>query len=555
MTDKVTSKRSLYNNTSTPLGVSEAFVGRWEDVSSFDAVSFSIRADQNCTLYAEFDSGIDNGVTDSVLTYTIMANENEVHRLTVTRSFFRLRIVNGSSAQNYLSVSTMLGSYPLLTAALNASLTQDSDSIVTRSVITGQDPEGTFKNVKLDKNGTLNTNIANVSRTSFKEIKTASRFAQIELKSAVGSVSNLRNIIVETDGSVTIPSSGEYRVATSATVNAIATLQSGERGRYIPGYEAEAGQGIRIPQSTLDAISGTASIEWGYFDDDDGMGYGVDAGGVYIFVDRKGTRTVKVYQSNWNKDTLDGSGNANNPSGYSIDLAGGKIFQIEFVWYGYGSIQWYINVKDNTTERGGIQTPIHINTPDGATSLAQPNLPLTTRVKNGDQATALECFVGGRQFSIYGKPNQKFRINGERNSGVSCASGSWTPLISFRRKSGRGNTQSVELDNVYIVPDGLLYYAFVTGGTLTAASFGNLTDVATSETTMESDTSATAITGGTFLGGTYIALGSNRNEIISELKNLDFNFVNSDIVTLVARPVGGTSITVDAVTLNVREQW
>lgn len=398
----------------------------------------------------------------------------------------------------------------------------------------------------------VSVDLNNVKTTSFDELKVASRFAQIELKSAVDQVSLLRNAVTQTNGSVDVNASGEFLVQTDAVLGANVFFESGERGRYIPGYQAEAGVGVRLPDQTW---VGTQKVEWGYFDENDGIGYGVDAGGVYIFIERQGTVTAKVYQSNWNKDTLDGSGGIRNATGYTLDMSEGNVMQIEFIWYGYGPVQWFISIKDPNLRIGSSPVLIHSELPSQSTSISQPNLPIGVRINNGDQSTSKQIFVGGRQFSIYGEPVQRFRITGERRSNVSIAAGSWVPLISFRRKTGRGNTQSVEISSVNISANGNLFYSFVSAGTLTGASFGNLTDTATTETVVESDVSATAITGGHFFGGEYIYTGTNQSTSVGALRDLDFDFVNNDIVTLVVRTIGAQSVTVNAATFNIKEQW
>lgn len=133
MTERVTSK--LIDSTSTALGSAETYTGNWVDVRSFNSVSFAVRADQNCTLYADFTTDLNSGTTDSTLTYKIAANINEVHRLSITRSFFRIRIVNGSAAQSYLSASVMAGDHNQLAAPINLSLGLDSDAIAVRPTI------------------------------------------------------------------------------------------------------------------------------------------------------------------------------------------------------------------------------------------------------------------------------------------------------------------------------------------------------------------------------------------------------------------------------------
>ena len=132
MTIKTNGRVSLKNTTLTPLVADATYTGEWEDVSSWDSVSFAVKANTACTIYADFTSDYTFQNIDSSLMYNSSANINEVHRLSVTRQFFRIRVVNGSTDQSYLSVSSMLGSHALLSAPQNLNLGLDADAIATR---------------------------------------------------------------------------------------------------------------------------------------------------------------------------------------------------------------------------------------------------------------------------------------------------------------------------------------------------------------------------------------------------------------------------------------
>lgn len=135
MTAKLSGIASSKNSSMETLGSSETFTGKWEDCRIFDTVTFAVRCDQATTIYADFTSDPTFATTDSTLTYIGSANINEVHRLTITRPFFRIRVVNGTSAQSYTSISTMFGSHPILSAPMNLNLGPDSDAITTRNTI------------------------------------------------------------------------------------------------------------------------------------------------------------------------------------------------------------------------------------------------------------------------------------------------------------------------------------------------------------------------------------------------------------------------------------
>ena len=99
-------------------------------------------------------------------------------------------------------------------------------------------------------------------------------------------------------------------------------------------YAAEAGIGIRLPV----APTGNQVVRWGVFDDQNGLFFGQNvANGIFVAIRRAGVDTI-IPQSSWNVDPLDGTG----PSGATLNLAKGNIFQIVFTWYGYGVIEFRV---------------------------------------------------------------------------------------------------------------------------------------------------------------------------------------------------------------------
>lgn len=130
-------RRSDLNISSTPLNSAETFTGRWEDVSRFGQVTFSAKSDVSGTLYADFSS--DASTAHSTLTYDIAAGINEVHRLTVTRSFFRLRYVNNGTNQSTFSLDCIFGDTAQLSAPMNLTLGLDADAIAIRGDIPADD--------------------------------------------------------------------------------------------------------------------------------------------------------------------------------------------------------------------------------------------------------------------------------------------------------------------------------------------------------------------------------------------------------------------------------
>lgn len=385
--------------------------------------------------------------------------------------------------------------------------------------------------------------------SGFGEIRTVERTPLIEIKSAVDDVSNIRNVVTVAGSATVAISNSEYLLSTTALANDVATLDSAERGRYLPGYEATTGIGVR-EASANPSYTGDMEARWGYYDDNDGYFFGEDATGKFVCVRRAGSDT-KNYQSSWNGDKLDGTG----PSGLTLDLTDGNIFQIRYSWYGYGAIAFEVITKDTTKQV--IQKPTVVHTMDirGETSIEQPNLPIRAEVLNGATATAHTLYVAGRQYTISGKYNPNYRITADFRGSVSTST-TWVPLISFRRKSSsKFLVQSVKLSQFEAIANSSNHVlGFVLNGTLNSPSWGTPTNHTAAETVLESDTSATAISGGIFIGGFHLVLASNKTAALTQELGFDFDFIESQPITLVVRAVTGTDSIV-ASSLSIREEW
>jgi len=130
-TDKPGNIVSSGNSTATPLNSAATFTGTAEDVSKYNSLIFSCKADQHGTIYAEFSS--DGTNWDSSLAFELYANVNEVHRLTVSKKYFRIRLTNDSASnQTFLRLQVLYGSHSSLTSALNSVVYDDADAQLVR---------------------------------------------------------------------------------------------------------------------------------------------------------------------------------------------------------------------------------------------------------------------------------------------------------------------------------------------------------------------------------------------------------------------------------------
>lgn len=380
---------------------------------------------------------------------------------------------------------------------------------------------------------TLPTNIS-----QFGEIVTAEKDRVVEVKSIYG-ISAIRDITTE-NGSATVTNDGTvYKVTTTASGSDNAKLESAEIARYIPGSTGELGVGIRTDTTP----TGSQELRWGYYDADNGFGFGIDSTGKYVFRRKDGTDT-KFHQANseWNVSPF-----------HDLDYSNGAICQIDFTWYGYGIIEYSIYEVDNDGSQQ-TRTIIHRERVTGETSVANPNQPITVEVDNDGEAAAGEIEVGGRQYSVIGRYNPNRRVNGEIAEGVS-ASSTIVPLVTLRRKSSF-QTVSVKVEGLDIITNNSILVEIRTNTSgLTNSSFGTPSNTTAAETAVEADTSATAVSGGEILWRGIFAGGSGNKQGISRVDTINFDFIRTNNVSVVARKLSGENdASVDCV-FRVREEW
>jgi hypothetical protein len=368
----------------------------------------------------------------------------------------------------------------------------------------------------------------------------------IELKSNKNVVSALRDFTTIVGSATVTAANSEYALTTTAAASDSAILDSAEKGRYQAGYAAEVGIGIRYAGTP----TGDMQVKWGYFDGTNGFYFGKDATGVFIATLRGGVE-AKVYQntgvSQWNADKLDGTG----ASGLTLDLADGNIYQIRYSWYGYGTIEFTVILPDaNNIQRSIV---VHRFSAIAQTSIIDPNQPIRAKIENGATATAHTLYVGGRQYSILGSYNPNVRNTGQyRLNQGSITSAAFVPLITFRRKAAY-DTTSVKVRHLTLITNQDVIWQVRLNGVLTGESYITPSDYTAQETAVESDISATAITGGEVIDDDIIEGGVGNKTNARTYGTVGFDFINQQPVTLCAKAVGADATITSH--FSVIEEW
>lgn len=379
----------------------------------------------------------------------------------------------------------------------------------------------------------------NQGMTAFNELTVVEPRNQINIEST-HPVSKLKDIVEATAGTVT-QLDGQFRVATDALGTGDVLFRTLDRGRYEAGLDAVTGIGLRIPTRP----TGNQVIEWGPTDFQNGFVVGEDANGMFTGVYRGGVLESVSRRDAWNDPQLN-----------TLDPKKLNVYRISVRWYGRGPFKLSLATESMEGE-GRISRADTTNLLSDGPITYDPNQPISVRVRNNGTSAPLEVYVCGRQFSVYGQSSAVPRATSEYSLERSVPSTGFVPLISFRQKSTPDYaTISTALDSVKTIASAAsIVWQVRAFNTLTGASWVSPRNTDSgSETALEVDTAATAMTGGIVLYEGLQASGQG-NSPSGSPGDLPNHELPSDgtIITLCAMAVSGTA-TVSSV-FTISERW
>jgi hypothetical protein len=253
-----------------------------------------------------------------------------------------------------------------------------------------------------------------------------------------------------------------------------------------------------------------------------------------------------VPQASWNVDPLNGLG----PSGITLNPANMNIFWMDMEWLGAGSVR--IGIVYNG--RFYIAHIFHHANLIATMHTQTATLPVRYEVERTAGAGAFTAYQGCATAISEGGYNPRGQIFGQlRTSGISCAAGSWTPLISIRPAISKSRTSILPLhvdsfttsNQPYAIAliHGVGTYAPVT---LTGVSWA----AAATNSLAQYDVTATAVTGGRIVA---TALSSSVQREISLAVTDEYLLAASitgqpDTLTLAAQGLGGSATCYGSIT-------
>lgn len=530
----VQGKVSETNNTSTPLAASGVWVGTAEDVSKYSTVAISVYADVAGSGYVEFST--DNTNFTSGPTIPIPADSLESFIIPVTTQYIRVVYENGATPQTEFRLQTVFGSgKPPIQSPIAQPIDQTAIGQTVRSVLTGAELSGQYKNVEVTTDNALRVDVTTP----------ASSFGQVSVEQPTP---QFQHDFTYTINPRIADDSNSYGNGTVTVSGALAEINSGGGGIF-SGAALESretvgfrpGQGGHVIFSAIYDTGEANTYQRGGagVPGDNGAWFGYNQDVFGIWHSYNGFEDFYP-QSAWNNDVMDGSGSVDNDSGMLLDPTKGNIYKIQFAGTAFGSISF--SISEPVT--GKFYTVHRISFANTASepSLEFPRLNMSFYADNDDIGSAKTMKVG----SIAGFNEGKDQLLGPTNSFSNSKTGvgtTLTPIFSIRNKStfaGKTNIIPLRVTEFSLSVDGAkpALVEIILNGTL--AGTPSWTDIDTATSPVEADTAATGISGGIRVGTFSVAKDGNLNFDLTEQR---VSITPGDVVTVAVR---ATSTSTDA---------
>lgn len=336
------------NSTNTPLGIDGVFTGESTEVKDYGIIYVSTMSDvasaTNGLIIQQSSDGINWDHTDE---YTINASSAKTFSFQAALQYFRIVYTNGSTAQTYFRLQVILKKTNGKSSShrIQDAIVDDDDAELVKSISTGKNPNGEFVNGQFTRNGNYRVSIDEYGDTpsidSFDRLRVSNPYTIFDSKQlhdkqplfwdevTNGSASSTHNSINACVEMNVTANSDDYIVR-----------QTKQRFNYQPGkgqlilltFHALNVSGLikRIGICESDTVSPTTIKNGVFFESNTVLSWNIA---------KNGTTTETVIQANWNNDTLDGSGDENNPSGVTLNLDSAQILIIDYEWLGVGRVR------------------------------------------------------------------------------------------------------------------------------------------------------------------------------------------------------------------------
>ncbi len=255
--------------------------------------------------------------------------------------------------------------------------------------------------------------------------------------------------------------------------------------------------------------------------------------------------TITVPQSQWNRDTLDGTGfSTSNPSGIRLDMTKAQLMFSEYEWLGVGCVR--VGFVNSNGKFHIAHVFNHANELDSV-YMTTASLPVRYEVLNTGITTSVSTM---KQICVSVQSNGGYEKKvasdvARQDSLVGVAVTTFIPLVSIRLKAGREDAIVIP-SQINCLPDSAtsVYYevALIKNATISGGTW-----ITSSSPNVEQNTTATSISGGTVVRAEYISSANKASTPLNEVTEYNWDLQLgrtqakvSDTFTLAVRAISGS---------------
>ena len=538
---------TLNTRAAATLAAGATYQGTSEDVSFYGRVGISIYSDNATDGVLTIQVSRDGTLWSTIPRTWANTAIAQPHMWNIVEKYFKILYTNGTTEATNLTIQVQYSNNAsiLLGHQLNETLLDETEAIVTRSVVVGKKPGGAYENVQVSSQGKLEVELP---LTAFGDLRVA-ELTPIIQNSFEYTVTNteLGTIEILNSGTVT-QADAMVVVSTGTTTGSTAEWETTRHAKYKAGLGGLARFTALFTAGVAgtEQMAGLADIEGVSASHKNGYAVGYN-GATFSLLRYSNDVLYPVAQTAWD-DPMDGTG----ASGMTLDPTKLNVYYIQFQYLGAGAIKLYIE-NDATGNMVLAHTLLYSNL-NVVPSNYNPNFHLMVHALNNAtisdmiiKSSSMAYFVEGKtKYYELQQPQQntgelkKLTVTTEmaiftiRNKALYASKTNFIDLIMESTGASIEAGAANNLGKIRLVRNATL------GGTPAYA------DVNTTDSIVDIDTAGTTVTGGKTLFTIPLA-GKNDREIINLLP-YDIILAPGETLT-----VAGTSAA--SATINAESMW
>jgi hypothetical protein len=176
---------TLNTRAASTLAADAVYQGTGEDVSAYGRAGIAITSDNATDGVLTIEVSHDNVTWGGPTRTWADTRFGQPHMWNIVEKYFRIKYTNGTTEATNLSIQVQYSNNAdvLLGHQLDETLLDETEAIITRSVLVGQAQGGSYINVPVSSQGRL---ALDLPRTAFGEISVAEKTPQVQVKFAQG---------------------------------------------------------------------------------------------------------------------------------------------------------------------------------------------------------------------------------------------------------------------------------------------------------------------------------------------------------------------------------